>query len=153
MEFAPSNEEPPVHLRRSKNKWLQTDFKVVTSEVLLGSIFEIDCRFLVIQDFAGEFLTVALRKTFEELYATIARSRFPGDVPPDELPLGEWLRWRLLDDFYIVNENFATSRPELWLNDLPPRHVLILRERRLTAVVAREDFKFWLESLRCIQRP
>lgn len=148
MEPSPPIDDLPVHLRRSAMKWLQKDFKVVTSDVALGPLLKLECQFLVVQKAGGDFLTVAMRSTLNDVFTALALSRFPGDLPPEQMPLSQLLQWRPLDDFYIVNESFSTSRPELWLNDLPARHVLILREGLPVAVVAKEDFNSWLESLR-----
>jgi hypothetical protein len=49
-----------------------------------------------------------------------------------------------LREYYLVDQNNVHSDPKLWLQDLPPREVVIVKDKAVQAVVDRRWFKRWL---------
>jgi predicted transcriptional regulator len=50
-----------------------------------------------------------------------------------------------LREYYLVDQNNESSDPKLWMEGLPPREVVIVKDKTVKAVVGRRWFKRWLQ--------
>lgn len=134
-------------------KPLSTDrFLVVSTEESAPKVFQrmadIAIDYMVVQEPGGSFVATLNAPEIYELYRRMGHSRFPGDLAPCELTIGQLLPLDMASDFYLIDLEHLHLRPDFILQGRLPRPVLIVENHEVMALIPQLQFRNWLEALK-----